>query len=58
MATNKSQLLFDISKTLGDLATLVDNIRTDLKSREISQKKESEQDDDNNFYIKRFNEII
>ena len=51
---NKSQLLFDVATTLGNLATLVDNISKDLKSREISQNKESERDTGNNFYMKRF----
>ena len=55
---NKSQLLFDVSATLGNLATLVDNISTDLKAREISQKKESKRDDDNNFYMKRFTKRV
>ena len=51
---NKSQLLCDVATTLGNLATLVDNISTDLKAREISQNKESERDNSNNFYMKRF----
>lgn len=50
----KSQLLCDVAKTLGNLATLVDNISTDLKALEISQKKESERDNNNNFYMNRF----
>ena len=33
---NKSQLLCDVATTLGNLATLVDNIITDIKAREIS----------------------
>ena len=51
---NKSQLLCDVATTLGNLATLVDNIRTDLQAREISQKKESERNSANNFYMQRF----
>lgn len=54
---NKSQLLCDVATTLGNLATLVDNISTDLKAREISNK-ESERDNSNNFYMKRFTERI
>ena len=50
---NKSQLLCDVATTLGNLATLVDNISIDLKSREISNK-ESDVDTCNNFYMKRF----
>lgn len=55
---NKSQLLFDVAKTLGNLATLVDNISTDLKSCEIYKNKESERDTDNNFYMKRFTKRV
>lgn len=55
---NKSQLLYDVATTLGNLATLVHNISTDLQSSEISQKKESERDKDNNFYIKRFTKRV
>ena len=55
---NKSQLLCDVATTLGNLATLVDNISTDLKAREISQKKESERDNSNNFYIQRFTKRV
>lgn len=51
---NNSQLLCDIATTLGNLATLVDNISTDIKVREISHKKESERDTANNLYMKRF----
>lgn len=51
---NKSQLLCDVATTLSNLATLVDNISTDIKAREISQKKESERDTANNFYMERF----
>ena len=51
---NKSQLLCDVATTLGNLATLVDNISTDLKTCEISQKKESERNSDSNFYMKCF----
>jgi hypothetical protein len=51
---NKSQLLCDVATTLGNLATLVDNIITDIKAREISQKKESERNSANNFYMERF----
>ena len=51
---NKSQLLCDVATTLGNLATLVDNIRTDLQAREISQKKESERNSASNFYMQRF----
>lgn len=51
---NKSQLLCDVATTLGNLATLVDNIRADLQAREISQKKESERNSDSNFYMQRF----
>jgi len=50
---NKSQLLCDVATTLGNLATLVDNISIDLKSREISNK-ESDVDTCNNLYMKRF----
>ena len=55
---NKSQLLCDVATTLGNLATLVDNISTDLKACEISQKKESERNSDSNFYMKRFTKRI
>lgn len=55
---NKSQLLCDVATTLGNLATLVDNISTDLKAREISQKKESERDNANNFYMERFTKRV
>lgn len=41
---NKSQLLCDVARTLGNLYTLVENISTDVRALEISQKKESEQD--------------
>ena len=51
---NKSQLLCDVATTLGNLATLVDNISTDLKASEISKNKERERDTGNNFYMKRF----
>lgn len=44
---NKSQLLCDVAKTFGNLATLVDNISTDLIALELSHKKESEQDAEN-----------
>lgn len=54
---NKSQLLCDVATTLGNLATLVDNISTDLKAREISNK-ESERDNANNFYMERFTKRI
>lgn len=50
---NKSQLLCDVATTLGNLATLVDNISTDLKACEISQIK-SDRDTCNNFYMERF----
>ena len=55
---NKSQLLCDVATTLGNLATLVDNISTDIKVREISQKKESERDTANNFYMERFTKRV
>lgn len=55
---NKSQLLCDVATTLGNLATLVDNIRTDLQAREISQKKESERNSDDNFYMERFTKRV
>lgn len=55
---NKSQLLLDVATTLGNLAALVDNISTDIKAREISQKKESERDNENNFYMKRFTKRV
>ena len=55
---NKSQLLCDVATTLGNLATLVDNISTDIKALEISQKKESERDTSNNFYMKRFTKRV
>lgn len=55
---NKSQLLLDVATTLGNLATLVDNISTDLKAREISQKKESERNTANNFYMERFTKRV
>lgn len=55
---NKSQLLRDVATTLGNLATLVYNISTDIKAREISQKKESERDTDYNFYIERFTKRV
>lgn len=55
---NKSQLLCDVATTLGNLATLVDNISTDLKAREILQKKESERDTANNFYMERFTKRV
>lgn len=41
---NKSQLLCDVAKTLGNLATLVCNIGTEIRALELSYKKESEQD--------------
>ena len=53
---NKSQLLCDVATTLGNLATLVDNISIDLKSREISNK--SDVDTCNNFYMERFTKQI
>ena len=53
-AHSESQLLFDVAKTLGNLATLVYNISTDIKAREISRKKESERNIANNFYMERF----
>lgn len=37
---NKSQLLCDVATTLGNLSTLVDNISTEIKARELSHKKE------------------
>ena len=55
---NKSQLLCDVATTLGNLATLVDNISRDIKAREISHKKESELDTANNFYMKRFTKRV
>ena len=55
---NKSQLLCDVAETLGNLATLVDNISTDIKALEISHKKESERDTANNFYMKRFTKRV
>lgn len=55
---NKSQLLCDVAATLGNLATLVDNISTDIKAREISQKKQSERDTAKNFYMKRFTKRV
>jgi hypothetical protein len=55
---NKSQLLFDVAATLGNLATLVDNISTDLKALEVSHKKESERNNANNFYMQRFNKRV
>ena len=55
---NKSQLLCDVATTLGNLATLVDNIRIDLQAREISQKKESERNSARNFYMQRFTNRI
>ena len=39
---NKSQLLCDVAATLGNLATLVDNIITDMRALELSHKKENE----------------
>ena len=51
---NKSQLLCDVATTLGNLATLVDNISIDLKSCEVSKNKESDRDTCNNFYMNRF----
>lgn len=50
---NKSQLLCDVAATLGNLATLVDNISTDIKARE-NLAQERERDTANNFYMKRF----
>lgn len=55
---NKSQLLCDVATTLGNLATLVDNISTDLKASEISHKKESERNIENNFYMQRFTQRV
>lgn len=55
---NKSQLLCDVATTLGNLATLVDNISTDIKAREISSKKESERGTANNFYMERFTKRV
>lgn len=55
---NKSQLLCDVATTLDNLATLVDNISTDIKAREISQKKESERATANNFYMERFTKRV
>ena len=51
---NKSQLLFDSATTLGNLATLVDNISTEIKARENSQMKDIERNSANNFYMERF----
>lgn len=51
---NKSQLLCDVATTLGNLATLVYNISTDLKACEISQNKERENNSGNDFIMKRF----
>lgn len=44
---NKSQLLCDVATTLGNLATLVDNISTEIKALEISHKKELKSIQDN-----------
>ena len=55
---NKSQLLCDVATTLGNLSTLVDNISTEIKAREISQKKESERNTANNFYMERFTKRV
>ena len=44
---NKSQLLCDVAATLGNLATLVDNISTDIRALELSHKKDSERDTEN-----------
>ena len=55
---NKSQLLCDVATTLGNLATLVDNISTDLKASEISKNKDSERDTGNNFYMERFTKRV
>jgi hypothetical protein len=41
---NKSQLLCDVAKTLGNLSTLVGNISTEVRALELSHKKESEQE--------------
>ena len=62
---NKSQLLCDVAATLGNLATLVDNISTDIRALELSHKKgyaddfmsylkERESESGNNFIMKRF----
>lgn len=55
---NKSQLLLDVATTLGNLATLIDNMSTELKANEISKKIEKEIDEANNFYMKRFTTIV
>ena len=55
---NKSQLLHNVAATLGNLATLVDNISTDIKALEISHKKESERDTANYFYMQRFTKRV
>ena len=55
---NKSQLLYDVAATLGNLATLVDNISTEIKALEISRNKESERDTANDFYMKRFTKRV
>lgn len=56
---NKSQLLCDVAATLGNLATLVDNISTDMKTLEISLKKEIERGNEAyNFYIERFTKRV
>ena len=54
---NKSQLLLDVATTLGNLATLVDNISTDLRGVKY-QNKEREQDNANNFYMERFTKRV
>lgn len=57
---NKSQLLCDVAATLGNLATLVENISTDIRALELSHKQESERDAENesksgtDFIMKRF----
>ena len=55
---NTSQLLCDVAATLGNLATLVDNISTEIKALEISHKKESERNTANKFYMKRFTKRV
>lgn len=55
---NKSQLLCDVATTLGNLATLVYNISTDIKAHEISQRKRASETPSNNFYIERFTKRV
>ena len=58
---NKSQLLCDVATTLGNLATLVDNISTEIKALEISHNKEYESASGTyltDFIMKRFTKRV